>query len=334
MLGNTRYGCTLVVKTGVCDEKQTPVSIPLTFVSGALVPSPTVCRIVRERRLFPISVFQTGFDYSIFFCGGPVPVVADFEADATSGDAPLDVQFTDLSTGDPTSWAWDFGDGGTSTEQNPAHTYADAGTYTVELVATNADGSDTATKTDYIVADEPNPIQAPANINVSPGDGNNTVDFEGDLGFTNRYSFWTITGGEPAIIDDWTEFTSNAFNYPFNPDGAVYLYIEVGDENGNWSDPGIANVENSSVGITTIGNTPGNLTIDVEGDYFGLLESFEWHLSNDNFDTDDNVSDLTQLVGSINTFGSGNFWVRLIGTFASGSTRQTTAGPVFVPPNT
>jgi PKD repeat protein len=57
------------------------------------------------------------------------------------------VTVSDTSTGAPTSWAWNFGDGATSTAQNPPkHTYAQAGTYTVTLTATNATGSDTATK--------------------------------------------------------------------------------------------------------------------------------------------------------------------------------------------
>jgi PKD repeat protein len=56
------------------------------------------------------------------------------------------VQFTDGSTGSPTSWSWSFGDGGTSAVQHPTHTYAAAGSYTVTLVAANAQGSSTATR--------------------------------------------------------------------------------------------------------------------------------------------------------------------------------------------
>jgi PKD domain len=80
-------------------------------------------------------------------------VAADFSADVTSGTAPLAVTFTDASTEDGTTitgWTWYFGDGGTSTEQNPAHTYAEAGTYTVILIVTDGTISDTETKTDYI----------------------------------------------------------------------------------------------------------------------------------------------------------------------------------------
>ncbi|GAA1276161.1 hypothetical protein GCM10009589_33160 [Arthrobacter pascens] len=57
------------------------------------------------------------------------------------------MNFTDTSTGNPTSWAWEFGDGGTATAQNPSHVYDTAGTYTARLTATNTAGSDTSTRT-------------------------------------------------------------------------------------------------------------------------------------------------------------------------------------------
>jgi PKD repeat protein len=76
--------------------------------------------------------------------------VANFTADHVSGVAPLAVQFADASTHSPTGWAWDFGDGGTSTQQSPAHQYVAAGTYTVKLTSTNLAGANQATKTAYI----------------------------------------------------------------------------------------------------------------------------------------------------------------------------------------
>jgi len=85
----------------------------------------------------------------------PSPPTADFAGSPTSGVYPLDVTFSDLSTGDPTAWSWDFGDGGTSPLQNPVHTYTTAGTYTVTLTATNAYGFDDEVKTDYIDVREP-----------------------------------------------------------------------------------------------------------------------------------------------------------------------------------
>lgn len=76
--------------------------------------------------------------------------VADFEGSPVSGTSPLRVDFSDLSTGNPTSWLWDFGDGNTSTEENPQNVYSSVGTYTVSLTVENADGSDSVTKEDYI----------------------------------------------------------------------------------------------------------------------------------------------------------------------------------------
>lgn len=91
---------------------------------------------------------ETPYNPNIFKSMGiPVSVVADFTSDVTSGDADLTVQFTDTSTGGPTSWLWDFGDGDTSTDQNPEHIYDTAGIYTVSLTIDG--GADTKTVEDY-----------------------------------------------------------------------------------------------------------------------------------------------------------------------------------------
>jgi PKD repeat protein len=79
-------------------------------------------------------------------------IVPNFGATPTSGPVPLAVQFTDTSTGGPTSWAWDFGDGNSSTAQNPLHTYTRGGKYAVKLTATNSVSSQSITKPDLITA--------------------------------------------------------------------------------------------------------------------------------------------------------------------------------------
>ena len=81
-----------------------------------------------------------------------LPPTADFTSGTRAGPAPLTVAFADASKGRPTSWAWDFGDGSTSTAVNPAHTYAKAGTYAVTLTVKNAYGSDTETKAGFVTA--------------------------------------------------------------------------------------------------------------------------------------------------------------------------------------
>ena len=77
------------------------------------------------------------------------PPVADFTGSPVAGQAPLSVQFTDLST-DATAWSWNFGDGNISTVESPLHIYSTPGTYTVTLTAMNSAGANTVTKINYI----------------------------------------------------------------------------------------------------------------------------------------------------------------------------------------
>ena len=80
--------------------------------------------------------------------------VADFSGTPTTITQGQSVFFTDKSVNNATSWLWTFGDGSTSTEQNPTHTYNSSGTYTVSLKAANSYGSNTKTITNYIVVAE------------------------------------------------------------------------------------------------------------------------------------------------------------------------------------
>ncbi|AKB52034.1 hypothetical protein MSBRW_2781 [Methanosarcina barkeri str. Wiesmoor] len=99
---------------------------------------------------------------SLVFCAATIPVqaaqsdvvespTANFFAFSTSGNVPFDAAFMDTSKGNPTEWYWEFGDGGTSTQRDPDHTYSEPGSYTVILTASNDAGSDVATKAGYII---------------------------------------------------------------------------------------------------------------------------------------------------------------------------------------
>ncbi len=77
-------------------------------------------------------------------------VKAAFTASAVEGCAPLVVQFSDASSGVPTHWKWDLGNGTVSSQQNPGVAYTLPGTYTVKLVTGNAQGDDSVTRTAYI----------------------------------------------------------------------------------------------------------------------------------------------------------------------------------------
>ena len=86
---------------------------------------------------------------------------ASFTASPTSGTPPLTVTFTDTSTGAPTSWAWEFGDGATSTTRSPSHQYTAVGSYVAKLTATNAQGSTSATRTITVSSAPPPPTTVP-----------------------------------------------------------------------------------------------------------------------------------------------------------------------------
>ncbi len=101
-------------------------------------------------------------------CVGNIPPTANFTVDATS-TCDGSVNFTDLSTGGPSSWNWDFGDGGTSTQQNPSYTYSSDGIYTVTLIVSNSSGSDTLVKTNYITVNTPTAPTTTDSSRCDPG---------------------------------------------------------------------------------------------------------------------------------------------------------------------
>ena len=92
-------------------------------------------------------------------------VIPDFEATPRIGQPPLTVQFGDLSLGSATGWQWDFGDGGTSTLQNPSHDYLALGRYDVSLTVTGPTTAESLTRTDYVLVSQ----VAPANLITGPG---------------------------------------------------------------------------------------------------------------------------------------------------------------------
>lgn len=91
---------------------------------------------------------------------------SNFSANPSIGPAPMEVHFSDTSAHVPTSWLWNFGDGGTSTEQNPFHTYESEGTYAVTLTTRNSFGTDIEDKIDFINVSLPQTLTA--NFSGSP----------------------------------------------------------------------------------------------------------------------------------------------------------------------
>ncbi len=118
--------------------------------------------------------------------------LADFSASAAVS-CTGSVNFTDNSTGVPTSWSWDFGDGQTSSQQNPSHTYANNGTYNVKLIAQNSIGSNTVTKNGIVTVSK---MTAPATTGGShAGAGVVNLSASGS-GTLNWYT--QSSGGSPV----------------------------------------------------------------------------------------------------------------------------------------
>ncbi len=220
-----------------------------------------------------------------------IPPTANFTAEANGvenytlikGLPPLLVNFTDLSTGDPTAWEWLFGDGGTSTLQHPNHTY-DTGNYTVNLTVSNLEGMNSTSKPFYIDVGVPLIVNFSANVSdvecafcqgQVPFDVNFT-DLTNDTPLTWNYSFGD---GNFSINQhpNWTYHIPGLYNvslnvtneYGFNRTTKYYL-VEAGDVP-------IANFTNAT---PRFGVVP--LTVYFTDLSFGIPNITMWNWSFDN----------------------------------------------------
>ena len=165
---------------------------------------------------------------SSFYCLGIKAQIADFKADLTYTCVGT-VQFEDLSTNAPTSWLWQFGDGGLSTQQNPTYTYANSGVYTVTLQTTNSQGADTIVKTGYIrvekakvtsVTNAETCVNTSTTLSATNGtgvlrwyDGANTLVHTG-----NTFTTPTLTTNTTYFVEDVT--TTDVTEYAGPIDGS------------------------------------------------------------------------------------------------------------------
>lgn len=139
--------------------------------------------------------------------------VVDFSADNLTSCNGV-VNFRDLSTMGPNTWAWNFGDGFTSTQQHPSHTYLTNGNYTVSLTASNNIGSGSLTRTAYITVNRP--AGPSANGVTRCGPGSVTLNATGS-GTINWYA--QATGG--AVIGNGASYTTPVLS------NSVVYYVEA-----------------------------------------------------------------------------------------------------------
>ena len=127
----------------------------------------------------------------------PPRLTAEFVGELTTGGLPLPVQFTDKSTGDIIAWLWDFGDGQTSTQQNPSHTYQNFGNYAVSLTVKSQDSSDAETKQDYITVTIPAAPEADFVALPTRSNAPLTVQFTDK---SDCYAYFYIRGAGGVVI--------------------------------------------------------------------------------------------------------------------------------------
>lgn len=127
----------------------------------------------------------------------PAVLTADFTSNITTGFPPLSVAFKDTSTGFPASWSWDFGDGSTSTSRDPTHTYSVAGNYSVQLIVTNSNGSDSVRKENYITVFR-QPLISNFTSDVTSGEVPLTVQFsDTSTGYPTSWN-WNFGDGNTS----------------------------------------------------------------------------------------------------------------------------------------
>jgi gliding motility-associated-like protein len=153
--------------------------------------------------------------------------VANFSANRVSSCFPMVVQFSDLSTGSPTSWSWDLGNGIVTSVQNPSTIYSTPGLYTVKLTVTNASGTDTKTIAGYIQ------ISQPPTVNFRVDDSSSTCGSK-TVQLTNLSN--PNSSGAAVYFWDFGDGTSSTAQNPpahtYSAAGAYSMSLTVTNSNG------------------------------------------------------------------------------------------------------
>jgi gliding motility-associated-like protein len=153
--------------------------------------------------------------FQLFSFHSSAQLIPDFTADPVAGCAPLVVTFTDASSGSPTSFMWDLGNGATSTLRNPSTTYFEPGNYTIKLTIKNSLGSDSVVKAQYITVYP----KAVPKFAGSPTTG----CFPLNAQFTDQ----TVAGNSPIVKWEW-DFGDGVLSTLQNPS---HIYTSLGNFN-------------------------------------------------------------------------------------------------------
>lgn len=256
------------------------------------------------------------------FVSGQSPV-ANFSGSPLTGCSPLVVNFQDLSTGGPTSWNWNFGNGNTSTLQNPTATYFTPGTYTVTLTATNANGSNTLSRSAYVSVYEAPTVSFSANITSgcfplpvqfqdlsTPGAGNSNITWLWDFGDGN------------------TSTLQNPVN-TYTASGIYSVTLRVTNDKGCTRVLSRPNYINVTAGVTadfthtqpTVCRPPADISFTNNSSGPGTL-SYWWDFGDGNF---------SSLQNPVHTYtSSGSFIVRLVTYSTAGCQDTAWSNPIVI----
>lgn len=278
------------------------------------------------------TVFMSGCNNDDDDMPTPGDPVASFQFEI-SDDNFLEVSFTNFSQ-NADSYEWDFGDGNSSTDKDPTHTYAAAGSYTVVLTASS--GSDDATRSETIVLEDPNESLA-----LLAGSSSKTwyLQREGvalgigpNLNDNQWWSFGGVTplGDRPCILDDAFTFHRDG-TWEYNSNNTIWIDSEG---NGGWLGPVESCYDEDEPGIFTASTGEDvsafanggdytydfvageSITLNGEGAFIGLANKTE---TGDNYIpqstkkyeiiklVEGNIADSLQIAIAIDG-GAGGYW--------------------------
>ena len=201
----------------------------------------------------------------------------------TTGTAPLNVQFNDQSTGNITSYAWNFGDGNTSTDENPTYSYNTPGTYTVTETVTVPGGTNNTTNT--ITVNWPTPI---VNFTTNTTTGTAPLNVQFNDQSTGNITSYAWNFGTDSNVDSTLQNPTHTYNTP-----GTYTVTET------VTGPGGTNNTTTTINVnyptptanfttnTTTGTAPLNVQFNDKST--GKITSYAW-----NFGTDSNVDSTLQ----------------------------------------
>jgi C1A family cysteine protease/PKD repeat protein len=254
-----------------------------------------------------------------FTSTGSASPVADFSAKPTSGNTPLSVTFTDKSTGSPTSWTWNFGDGTSSTTKSPVHTYSKAGKYTVSLTVKNNKGSNTKTISTYInVAAAP--IKPVAAFSATPISGKAPVNVaftDTSTGTPTKWK-WTFGDGTTSVQQNPIHKYSKAGNY------TVALTVVNAKGSNTVTKTGYIKVTEKPVAAFSAYPTSGKAPLNVKftDKSTGTPTKWQWNFGDGTTSTKQNITHKYSKAGT--------YTVKLTVTNAAGSNTKTVSGYIIV----